>query len=211
MKFCLASNHTPSHLKGCATSVNSRLRTPTQHQHCRREVAIVSGSENGRTNSLTPNSTEGSVMIGQRPSMAWGVLLAGGDGTRLQSRTTRIEGDTRPKQFCRMLGNETLLTQTRRRISPLFGSDKMITVVTKQHEKFYSHELNGWPHTTVVAQTWLESIPGVEIPWRVSNGIKIPKHLDVNMTDSPFAEESRKLSFNCSVKTIRKESRNGQH
>jgi mannose-1-phosphate guanylyltransferase len=80
-------------------------------------------------------------MIGRRRSTAWGVLLAGGDGTRLQSLTTRIEGDTRPKQFCRMLGDETLVTQTRRRISPLFDSDKMITIVTKQHKEFYSREL----------------------------------------------------------------------
>jgi mannose-1-phosphate guanylyltransferase len=51
-----------------------------------------------------------------------------------------------------MLGDETLLAQTRRRISPLFDSDRMITVVTKRHEEFYSRELNKWPHATVVAQ-----------------------------------------------------------
>jgi mannose-1-phosphate guanylyltransferase len=92
-------------------------------------------------------------MSGQGPApVAWGVLLAGGDGTRLQSLTTRIEGDTRPKQFCRMLGDETLLTQTRRRISPLFEVDKIITVVTRQHEAFYSRELDDWPSTAVIAQ-----------------------------------------------------------
>jgi len=91
-------------------------------------------------------------MIGRRRSTAWGVLLAGGDGTRLQSLTTRIEGDTRPKQFCRMLGDETLVTQTRRRISPLFDSDKMITIVTKQHEEFYSRELDDRPQTRAVVQ-----------------------------------------------------------
>ena len=91
-------------------------------------------------------------MIGQRPSTAWGILLAGGDGTRLQSLTTRIEGDTRPKQFSRMLGDETLFTQTRRRISPLFDPHKMITVVTKRHEEFYTRELNDWPHTKIVVQ-----------------------------------------------------------
>jgi len=89
---------------------------------------------------------------GQRPSAAWGVLLAGGDGTRLQALTTKIEGDARPKQFCRMLGDETLLTQTRRRISPLFDANKTITVVTKKHEQFCSREFKDWPHTTVVAQ-----------------------------------------------------------
>src|SRR6185295_13677360 len=81
-----------------------------------------------------------------------GVLLAGGDGTRLQALTKRIEGDARPKQFCRILGDETLLTQTRRRISPLFDRDKMITVVTKKHEEFYSRELHDWPSTAIVAQ-----------------------------------------------------------
>jgi mannose-1-phosphate guanylyltransferase len=82
----------------------------------------------------------------------WAVLLAGGDGTRLQSLTTRIEGDTRPKQFCRMLGDETLLTQTHRRISPLFDANKTITVVTKTHEQFYSRELQDWAPTAIVAQ-----------------------------------------------------------
>ena len=92
-------------------------------------------------------------MRGQRAgSVAWGVLLAGGDGTRLQPLTTRIEGDTRPKQFCRMLGDETLLTQTRRRISPLFDADKVITVVTKKHEAFYSREPGIWPQTAVIVQ-----------------------------------------------------------
>ena len=30
----------------------------------------------------------------------WAVVLAGGDGTRLQSLTCKISGDLKPKQFC---------------------------------------------------------------------------------------------------------------
>jgi hypothetical protein len=33
----------------------------------------------------------------------WAVLLAGGDGVRLRDLTRRIEGDSRPKQFCRII------------------------------------------------------------------------------------------------------------
>ena len=89
----------------------------------------------------------------QRPGAGvWAVLLAGGDGTRLQALTARIEGDTRPKQFCRILGDESLLTQTRHRISPLFDSDRVIAVVTKKHERFYARELDDLPQTAVLAQ-----------------------------------------------------------
>jgi mannose-1-phosphate guanylyltransferase len=85
-------------------------------------------------------------------SGAWGVLLAGGDGTRLQSLTTRIEGDSRPKQFCRILGGESLLGQTRRRICPLFHGDRTLAVVTRKHESFYARELGDLRETAIVAQ-----------------------------------------------------------
>lgn len=45
----------------------------------------------------------------------WAVILAGGDGTRLKSLTRKIAGDERPKQFCSVLGGETLLEETQRR------------------------------------------------------------------------------------------------
>jgi mannose-1-phosphate guanylyltransferase len=63
-----------------------------------------------------------------------------------------IEGDSRTKQFCRVLENESLFTQTRRRISPLFQADKVIAVVTKKHEEFYSRELMVWPQRAVISQ-----------------------------------------------------------
>ncbi len=47
----------------------------------------------------------------------WAVILAGGDGTRLQSLTRSISGDDRPKQFCPVIGGRTLLDQTSRRVA----------------------------------------------------------------------------------------------
>jgi mannose-1-phosphate guanylyltransferase len=82
----------------------------------------------------------------------WGIILAGGDGTRLQCLTARIEGDTRPKQFCRLTGDESLLTQTWRRISPLIDAGRMITVVTRKHERYYRRELAAWPQMALAVQ-----------------------------------------------------------
>jgi mannose-1-phosphate guanylyltransferase len=71
----------------------------------------------------------------------WGVVLAGGDGTRLQSLTHKIMGDSRPKQFCPIFNGQSLLAQTRARIESLFEDDRKLFVVTRAHEKFYSEEL----------------------------------------------------------------------
>ena len=55
----------------------------------------------------------------------WGMILAGGDGARLRSLTRRIAGDERPKQFCRLLGEKTLLEQTRRRAMYLLSPEQI--------------------------------------------------------------------------------------
>ena len=70
----------------------------------------------------------------------WAVVLAGGDGTRLQSLTLKISGDLRPKQFCRIFGGKTLLTQTWQRLRPLFRGDHTMSVLTRAHERFYREE-----------------------------------------------------------------------
>ncbi len=73
----------------------------------------------------------------------WAVVLAGGEGARLQELTLRIAGEARPKQFCRFLEGKTLLTHTRERIAPLFDEEHILFVLTQAHEKFYREQLDG--------------------------------------------------------------------
>ena len=67
----------------------------------------------------------------------WAVILAGGDGTRLQSMTRAITGDNRPKQFVPVIGGTTLLNQTRRRVALSFEASQTMIVVTQKHRRFY--------------------------------------------------------------------------
>ena len=75
----------------------------------------------------------------------WAIILAGGDGTRLQSMTRAITGDNRPKQFVPVIGGTTLLDQTRRRVARSVMSGHTFVVVTQKHRRFYeplAHEIS---------------------------------------------------------------------
>src|SRR5262249_4805739 len=61
---------------------------------------------------------------------ATAIILAGGDGTRLRELTRRIAGDDRPKQFCRVLGSQTLLDQTRQRVAQVIAPARTFFSVT---------------------------------------------------------------------------------
>jgi mannose-1-phosphate guanylyltransferase len=82
----------------------------------------------------------------------WGVILAGGDGTRLRALTRFVSGDDRPKQFCPLLGRRTLLAQTRLRIAACILPSRTVFALRKAHEPFYSRELEEVPPTQMVVQ-----------------------------------------------------------
>ncbi len=92
----------------------------------------------------------------------WAVLLAGGDGKRLQGLTHRIAGDSRPKQFCRIFGGKSLLDQARERIRPVFREDRTMFVVTSVHEEFYGENLFDVDASRLVVQP-VNRGPGVAI------------------------------------------------
>jgi mannose-1-phosphate guanylyltransferase len=82
----------------------------------------------------------------------WGVILAGGDGTRLKALSRLISGDNRPKQFCTLFGNRSLLARTRGRLAPAISEDRMIFAVVGNHEQFYRPELADVDESRIVVQ-----------------------------------------------------------
>lgn len=83
---------------------------------------------------------------------AWAVVLAGGDGNRLRPLTRLITGEDRPKQFCRLFGDGTLLAQTRSRLATTISPEQMVFSLVKAHERFYSDELAGVKPSRLVVQ-----------------------------------------------------------
>lgn len=91
------------------------------------------------------------MVDGDRPA-PWAVVLAGGEGSRLRDLTRQIEGDERPKQFCRVLGPVTLVEETMARVSLLIPPERQLVVVMRGHHRFYAPLLAGVPPSRLVVQ-----------------------------------------------------------
>ena len=85
-----------------------------------------------------------------RQGRRWGVILAGGDGTRLQKLTRVICGDDRPKQFCPLVGNDTLLEETRKRAERSMPREQILFPLTRSHRAFYRQERGIHPSQRIV-------------------------------------------------------------
>lgn len=117
---------------------------------CEHEVShnLSSTGEDTATNHRWGKKSGNPANRAQR----WAVILAGGDGTRLQSLTRTISGDDRPKQFCPIIGGRTLLDQTGRRVALSIPPARTLTVVTQTHERFYKSLLKDLPKDRLLVQ-----------------------------------------------------------
>lgn len=84
--------------------------------------------------------------------ISWGVLLAGGDGTRLLPLMRRLFGDERPKQFSPLFGNRTLLALTRERIASVVSPQRSLFAVVERHRRFFEPELSDVSPSQIIVQ-----------------------------------------------------------
>ena len=96
-----------------------------------------------------------------------GLVLAGGDGRRLQPYIQEVKGKPLPKQFVNLVGRYSLVEQTFHRVERLIPANQILTVVNRQHllHSEVRRQLANRPSETVVVQpSNKETGPGILLP-----------------------------------------------
>lgn len=81
-----------------------------------------------------------------------GLVLAGGDGARLQDLTRALTGAPIPKQYCRIFGDCSLLETTLARIAPLITRERTFVVLNARHQAMASGQLRHVPKKNLIIQ-----------------------------------------------------------
>jgi mannose-1-phosphate guanylyltransferase len=101
--------------------------------------------------TTTDRGRSGKAVAMQRKH-EWAVILAGGDGTRLKSLTRKITGDERPKQFCPVIGDMTLVEETQKRVASELPKERTLLLLNRLHEPYYVNILNDTPTGNLIEQ-----------------------------------------------------------
>lgn len=95
----------------------------------------------------------------------WGIILAGGEGRRLQRFIRLHWGSKRPKQYCTLIGGQSMLRHTLARAERIIPPERLLTIVTRHHLGYAREELYDRPPATVIIQPCnRETGPGILLP-----------------------------------------------
>lgn len=85
-------------------------------------------------------------------SSIWALVLAGGQGSRLQGLTQDGQGTTVPKQFCSLKGGPSLLQEALQRAAAVAELPRLCTIVTEEHRQWWTPVLSSLPARNVIVQ-----------------------------------------------------------
>jgi mannose-1-phosphate guanylyltransferase len=80
------------------------------------------------------------------------LLLAGGDGVRLQELTSRIAGAPIPKQYCRLLQGSSLLEATISRARLFAPRERISVVINENHLALAKDQVNTLTESNIIVQ-----------------------------------------------------------
>ncbi len=124
-----------------------------------REVLATS-----RPGHLLERRRSPAVDCGHRRRL-WVIVLAGGEGKRLQSLTRALYGTALPKQFAVLSGQLSLLQATVERAACLAPLRRVLVIVCAAHEQLASKQLTRYRGVELMVQPRnLDTAPGILLP-----------------------------------------------
>ncbi|MCL5028929.1 MAG: sugar phosphate nucleotidyltransferase [Bacteroidetes bacterium] len=122
----------------------------------------------------------------------WGIILAGGDGNRLQNYVERLYGYNRPKQYCTIVGTRSLIKHTLDRAKMLIPSERLMTVVNSSHEEYVSEEIGYQLPETIIEQPCnRDTGAGILLPMLKINHLDSEAIVTIFPSDHFIKEEDR--------------------
>lgn len=82
----------------------------------------------------------------------WVIVLAGGEGRRLEQFTRDRDGSAVPKQFCHFRDERTLLGATLDRALGIANREHILVVVLASHRRWWQSEVDWLPEENVIVQ-----------------------------------------------------------
>jgi mannose-1-phosphate guanylyltransferase len=82
----------------------------------------------------------------------WALVLAGGNGCRLQALTTTVSGVAIPKQFCSLGGEGSLLHDALRRARAVADTEQTCAIVAEHHRRWWQALDLGIPSSNLISQ-----------------------------------------------------------
>jgi mannose-1-phosphate guanylyltransferase len=96
-----------------------------------------------------------------------GLVLAGGEGRRLQSYVQQLRGEELPKQYVNFIGRRSMLEHTFHRAEKLIPAERIFTVVSRPHlaHAEVRRQLAARPRETLIVQPVnKETASGILLP-----------------------------------------------
>lgn len=101
----------------------------------------------------------------RKASDVWSIVLAGGNGCRMQPFIKKWVGRDIPKQYCSFVGERSLFQHTLERANQFSHQEQTITVISKDHKAFAFPQMAAYSGGAVLMQPRnCDTGPGVFFP-----------------------------------------------
>jgi mannose-1-phosphate guanylyltransferase len=100
-----------------------------------------------------------------RHSGLWSVVLAGGEGTRVQPFLAELCGGAGIKQFCAIVDDASMVQQTMHRAKTVSAPERILLSLNSRHRREALAQLAGHPAENLIFQPAnLDTAPGILLP-----------------------------------------------